>query len=452
MKRNIGIYLGSAPRELAGNQGIVKLLMSIMHSKEFRSRMVVALPSWSRNEFNKLIKELNLSGNETIEILSARKRKPILLSLREWVQRILNKQKKKKENKLKFAKKTFDALIKASGKNIFLFLLISPPLFIGASLYSIYKVFTFWLPKIKKKMHAILMPRIKRYFLDPFDKLKERGLGSRIFAAMREDETKKLVKLINKRDDIELWYIPTGYWPEVSEIKKRKVIAIPDIIFHDFPTIFSSHWYLWDHVYQNIKKTLTIDAHFLCYSAYVKAEHLMKPYQIEENKISVIKHGVDTLAIHLKKDRLSQTDQALKILEAYQKKSLKDDHYLSNFHLPNMKFLFYSSQVRPHKNIINLIKAYEILLRKRFINTKLILTGLPQHYEKAHSYIQAQHLQNDVISLFGVSSEVLAALNHLAVCAVNPTFFEGGFPFTFCEAYSVGTPSVMSRIPVVLEE
>jgi glycosyltransferase involved in cell wall biosynthesis len=29
--------------------------------------------------------------------------------------------------------------------------------------------------------------------------------------------------------------------------------------------------------------------------------------------------------------------------------------------------------------------------------------------------------------------------------------FEGGFPFTFCEAFSVGTPSLLSNIPVIQE-
>ena len=68
-----------------------------------------------------------------------------------------------------------------------------------------------------------------------------------------------------------------------------------------------------------------------------------------------------------------------------------------------------------------------------------------------YDYIHKNRLQFDVLALSGVPSEVLAALNLLATVAVNPSLFEGGFPFTFPEAYSVGTPSVMSRIPVVLE-
>jgi glycosyltransferase involved in cell wall biosynthesis len=46
---------------------------------------------------------------------------------------------------------------------------------------------------------------------------------------------------------------------------------------------------------------------------------------------------------------------------------------------------------------------------------------------------------------------VLASLYCLACLAVNPTLFEGGFPFTFTEAYSVGTPSLLSDIAMVRE-
>jgi len=45
----------------------------------------------------------------------------------------------------------------------------------------------------------------------------------------------------------------------------------------------------------------------------------------------------------------------------------------------------------------------------------------------------------------------IAACYKLADLAVNPSLSEGGFPFTFTEALSVGTPVVMARIPVTEE-
>jgi glycosyltransferase involved in cell wall biosynthesis len=50
-----------------------------------------------------------------------------------------------------------------------------------------------------------------------------------------------------------------------------------------------------------------------------------------------------------------------------------------------------------------------------------------------------------------LSVQELAACYRVARLAVNPSLSEGGFPFTFTEALSVGTPIVMARIPVTEE-
>lgn len=82
---------------------------------------------------------------------------------------------------------------------------------------------------------------------------------------------------------------------------------------------------------------------------------------------------------------------------------------------------------------------------------KLILTAQFQYDKRIQTFIDDNGLHADVLSLHSVPNKVLAALYHLASLSVTPTNFEGGFPFTFSEAYSVGTPSIMSRIPVVQE-
>jgi glycosyltransferase involved in cell wall biosynthesis len=57
-------------------------------------------------------------------------------------------------------------------------------------------------------------------------------------------------------------------------------------------------------------------------------------------------------------------------------------------------------------------------------------------------------LSQDVLFLRNLPLQQLAACYRLARLAVNPSLSEGGFPFTFTEALSVGTPVVMARIPV----
>lgn len=115
------------------------------------------------------------------------------------------------------------------------------------------------------------------------------------------------------------------------------------------------------------------------------------------------------------------------------------------------KYLFYASQFRPNKNLLSLLRAYEHLLRKKHISHKLILTGNPKSFPLVNAYIEEHGLQNDVLCLHGLTVQELAACYKLADVAVNPSLSEGGCPFTFTEALSVGTPVVMANIAVTQE-
>jgi len=125
--------------------------------------------------------------------------------------------------------------------------------------------------------------------------------------------------------------------------------------------------------------------------------------------------------------------------------------YAKGFQNCELKFFFYASQLRPNKNVLTLLRAYEYLLRRRFIGHKLIMTGNPYGWGPVQQFIEEHHLENDVLFLHGLKVQELAACYKLADLAVNPSLSEGGCPFTFTEALSVNTPVVMARIPVTEE-
>ena len=80
-----------------------------------------------------------------------------------------------------------------------------------------------------------------------------------------------------------------------------------------------------------------------------------------------------------------------------------------------------------------------------------MLTGNPELSPEIQEYVSRLRLQEEVLFLQRLSSQQLAACYRLAALAINPSLFEGGLPFTFSEAVSVGTPAVMARIPVTLD-
>jgi hypothetical protein len=66
-------------------------------------------------------------------------------------------------------------------------------------------------------------------------------------------------------------------------------------------------------------------------------------------------------------------------------------------------------------------------------------------------FINEHHLNSDVLSVYGLPRRVHAAYYACATLSVAPTLFEGGFPGPFSESLSVGTPVLLSDIPVVRE-
>lgn len=351
----------------------------------------------------------------------------------------------------KFAK-TLHFCTKLSARSSLFFIVSAIPAAPIILLYGSYKFSGAIFSKIQSKFLASPLAKVEKKLSHILATVTSNPFVTAFYTEMKEYELSKLTKVINAKTDVDVWFIPSGFWPQAEGITAKKVIAIPDVVFSEFPALFRKEGGKHRQSLAQIEKSVKIDAHFICYSEHVKFEHLVKPFHLNPNQVSILKHGATDLSPFLRILEGTLTGSAHQIIHEFQKESLKDHPYLCDFHFPSMKFLFYSSQIRPHKNVLALIKAYEQILRHRFINIKLILTGHPPDFSPVNEYLLSRGLERDVLSLFNIPDRVLAALNHLAVCAVNPTLFEGGFPFTFCEAYSVGTPSIMSRIPVVLEE
>jgi len=169
------------------------------------------------------------------------------------------------------------------------------------------------------------------------------------------------------------------------------------------------------------------------------------------NAVRVVPHAVngllDSISVAGTSDERRATDAFSRTL--LRRALLKaQTPYASGFQNEAVKFIFYASQLRANKNVITLLRAYAHLLRKRYFGAKLLLTGRLQEAPEIDNFIAENRLSHDVLCLPGLSVQELAACYRLAQVAVCPSLSEGGFPFTFTEAMSVGTPAVLARIPV----
>lgn len=445
--KKYGIFLGYAPEQSITNQGLGRLLAFIISGAIAENTLItLAYPKWYEKEFQELCKDHNIDRSKIQTITTDYV--PIALRIRNF----LFKKKNKKENKINLKKEIFSAIYKifllwASISNPFYFLLFSIIILFSSFFLLPFGLLFFGLKIVKKIINKVLLIfRLDSLFVvfsRPLKSFKNNLLAYDVYDAIKQKEFHRLIDKINKNKDIESWLIPTIFWPEIEYIKAKKVVVVPDIILYDFPINFGS--IMFERVNNNLKKVIKSADSFITYSDYVKENHVLNKFDIGNKKVSVIHHGFIDLSEYLKKQG------SLEIIQKYQEKDLKNNPYLFNYDFENMKYIFYSSQIRPHKNFMNLLKTYKILLREKFINIKLVVTANLYADNESKLFIEQNRLQNDIISLYDVPSDVLAALNARAICSVNPTLFEGGFPFTFLEAYTVGTPSVMSNIPMTSE-
>lgn len=99
-----------------------------------------------------------------------------------------------------------------------------------------------------------------------------------------------------------------------------------------------------------------------------------------------------------------------------------------------------------HKNIITLIKAYE-LIRNR-ISQKLVLVGsVPERVSYIKDYVKEHGLEEDVIFTGFIEDKEKEELLCHTELYINPTKFEG-FGMTAVEAMMLGIPTLISGIPV----
>jgi glycosyltransferase involved in cell wall biosynthesis len=268
-----------------------------------------------------------------------------------------------------------------------------------------------------------------------------RRLGNRFIFGMAYDHlANQEPEFIKKR----AVYLPLGM-PNTSVNEKwtgenKNILFVcPDIAINPY--------------YNKIVSAINKNDFFVTYSNNVKYSTLVDHFNIDEDNIYTVAHAPNRLDQWLEvtgfPDTQASSDfyaqQLMLVALSKQKRS-----YVQGLG-KDFKFIFYASQARPNKNIITLLKAYNYLLKEKFWGHKLILTCKAERLSSISDFIKENRLEYDVLFLHGLSIQELAALYKRADLAVNPTLSEGGCPFTFTEALSVGTPVIMSRIPVAEE-
>lgn len=462
----VGIFLGYAPEQGIIDQGIGRLLGFLIkgvNTQSARSNSIaIACPAWYVAHVRELLVDLRI-GEDNIEIVTT-DGIPYILRLRNFYRHVGRWRliRQRLANQWRAADRGIGFRIALSwlgttstisflGQGVLLLLmglLVLPLLLIVMLLDGaralMGKIFAgFW-------TRFPAAQRMISYGTSPLRELRRDEFAIRVYETIKNRELLRLVQKINHRRIADVWYCPTIFWPEFAGIAGPKAVAVPDMVFVDFPLGYAKKTF--ETVFRKAQELINAETHLVCYSDYVRDAHLVDRLGVAPGRISVIRHGLAEMQHYVRgvtpRDR---REWAIREVNSYARNRYRDHAYLAEFDFSSVRFALYASQARPHKNLLQLVRTWESLLRKHYCGEKLILTCRLDDDPELAEYIRARRLQFDILELNGLPAEILAALNVLATIAVNPSLFEGGFPFTFSEAFSVGTPSVMSRIPAVLE-
>ena len=463
----VGLFLGYGPDVILGKEGLGRYLGNLIRNLQATDNCVaIACPKWTIESLLDLCEDFELDA-DTIDFIVAN-RIPVI-----W--KLYSRKSKKKKVRKRFLLKGFklgvdriaDILLEIT--NFFLFtilillgiaaiLLFLPFLLIGLFAYGLFVLILSAKEKNKSKIKIVI-----QRFLKLYESASENGiqLYERLYNTLLEKIQRQLMFKINKgKFAVDVWYSPAAFWPLFNKIDGPKVINVPDLVTEEFATKWGDNKEI---LYSTKKCEQTIEegVFFITYSEYIKESLLIKKFAKKKENVFVIPHSINDLGAYVTikdakgtlngKSRVF-TEQYCKNLIESAKFNIRDlNTYIYGYNFDDVNYLFYPSQARPHKNLLNLIKAYDKLLRRKYVRIKLFLTCDFNTLPEVKDYIIRNRLQYDILSFYNITTKQLAALYHQACLVVNPTLYEGGFPFTFGEGMSVGVPSVMSRIPQVCE-
>jgi glycosyltransferase involved in cell wall biosynthesis len=476
--KKYGIYLAFPPMTDLRSEGLGRYLAMFLKGAESleNTRFIIVCPSWSRNSLRDLFESEKICM-DAIDIVSPDGKPYALKAFEAW-----RKFSSRKKNFPKWHQRLatmvlqgIDALryhlasraVAVHGifsllifliQSVAVFSLLIPLLLIAAPIVLVALVFKLaresvhLLPSSSRKIWKQAGLKVKSFLSNPE---KEDWL-LRIFDEMQKVEIQRMHQLIDDQINVRAWYCPTAFWPSFNQIRAPRLMCVPDVVLKDFPTGFAKiggNRYLKS--FEAISDSISQGDRFVTYSETVKWETLIDRYQKSPDEVAVVKHAANDLSKWINVAGFPDADATSRYYcqSLLQRAMERNDSsfYTATFKNRDFKFIFYASQIRPHKNLISLLTAYEYLLRNRFLGYKLILTGNMHSSPEVNRFVIDHRLGNDVIFLHGLSVSELAACYRLAHIAVNPSLSEGGCPFTFTEALSVGTPVVMSRISVAEE-
>lgn len=204
--------------------------------------------------------------------------------------------------------------------------------------------------------------------------------------------------------------------------------SVPTVLTtHDIAHFHYPEQVAWMHrpYYQLfIPRFLKKARHIISVSTHGKLD-LMRHYQVPENKISVVPNGTRVV---------------------FQPLSVEEKVRVKAKFSQGQDYFFFLGAIHPRKNLLGLLRAYELFRKKSTAPVKLLIAGkLAWQVEEIKTLHEASAYRDDILFLGYLPEESAAQLMAAATALTYLSFFEG-FGLPVLEALCTDTPVITSDV------
>ncbi len=259
---------------------------------------------------------------------------------------------------------------------------------------------------------------------------------------MEHDKVKFTVPIYSLKEQLQyprllrrcrLWHAP-HYNVPLWKGKTKLVVTIHDVIHWIFRKQFLTPL---QAAYAGFMLTRAVKSadRIIAISHHTKKD-LIEYFHAPESRITVIHQGVDQTNRPLSSDVLKPAFEKIR----------------AKYHLPE-NFFIYVGLIKPHKNVLMLLRVFRELKKQGKIRPALVLIGgKDKRYPPGYEMLAGLATAGDIHYLPRIDPGELEIFYNKAVALVHPSLYEG-FGLTLLEAMSFGTPVLTtnsSSIPEVV--
>ncbi len=201
----------------------------------------------------------------------------------------------------------------------------------------------------------------------------------------------------------------------------KGVITIHDLVYKKYPNLLQKQVLKWDtYIFKSVER-----ANAIITLSNQSRNDIIEFFPFAADKIKVVHFPIESIFTNIPEPNYDNL--------------IKSKHNLDN------PFILFVGTIEPRKNLINLIRAFEMFQHKHKSPLQLVICGKPGWlYKDIFESIKQSSIVSKIRYLNYLPEKELASLYRLSHYFVYPSLYEGyGFPVL--EAMASGTPVITSN-------